>query len=290
MLVTSAFVKFYVQAPSPTTVSRNAVDVLMAAAHARSSKVLPEKIEKCKDEPFNSIVEWLKEENLTWKSSEVDSGTATNTVSTLQCVLWYIDGHHKNLADRSCSVPSIFSKFTGYNLPERSKHRRRSIQSFSREILRSHSQRLFGNLQNQFWLRNGWITFRREVELLAQLLSKYADLLDVKRAKITACHDSDVPVRSICDALSVLFIKPRHSKPPELVQISLAIAEVEVNVPVDLEDFLPSDRHRRYDCIQLLKCGLSAMLATYSPGSNVGSLHWLWRTDATDISSAINTC
>ena len=61
---------------------------------------------------------------------------------------------------------------------------------------------------------------------------------------------------------------------------------------MDLDDLLPRDRRRRYDRIQLLKCGLSfpVVLATYSPGSNVGSLHWLWRTDATDISSAINAC
>ena len=33
-----------------------------------------------------------------------------------------------------------------------------------------------------------------------------------------------------------------------------------------------------------------AILATYAPGSNIGSLHWLWQTDASDISSALQVC
>ena len=117
-LVTSAFgkyIKFYVcpkkaKSSAPAPVSRNAFEVMMTAACAQSSRVLPPKIGMCrtkKDELFNSIVEWLEKDNLTWKSSEVDSGTATNTVSTLQCALWYIDGHQKTLADRSCSVPKV---------------------------------------------------------------------------------------------------------------------------------------------------------------------------------------
>ena len=55
---------------------------------------------------------------------------------------------------------------------------------------------------------------------------------------------------------------------------------------------VPTDHRKRYDVIQQLKDGLlsPAILATYSPGSNVGNILWLWIADATDISSAIQSC
>jgi len=34
----------------------------------------------------------------------------------------------------------------------------------------------------------------------------------------------------------------------------------------------------------------AAILPTYSPGSNIGKIHWLWITDATNISLAIQFC
>jgi len=34
----------------------------------------------------------------------------------------------------------------------------------------------------------------------------------------------------------------------------------------------------------------SAVLATYPPGNNIENTHWLWFTDAMDISSALQSC
>ena len=80
--------------------------------------------------------------------------------------------------------------------------------------------------------------------------------------------------------------------PSYLSEISAAVCSAGVNVPVELDRLIPRDRHCRYDYVQVLKCGLSppVVLVTYSPGSNIGSYHWLWLTDATDISSALQSC
>ena len=61
---------------------------------------------------------------------------------------------------------------------------------------------------------------------------------------------------------------------------------------VDIDTLLPSDRRRHYDHIHLLKQGMSSptILATYAPGRNVGSRHWLWKTDSTEICSALQSC
>ena len=44
-------------------------------------------------------------------------------------------GHHGSLKDQSCPVPVVFSSYTGYNVPEYSKHRKRSIGNLSAESL-----------------------------------------------------------------------------------------------------------------------------------------------------------
>ena len=44
--------------------------------------------------------------------------------------------------------------------------------------------------------------------------------------------------------------------------------------------------------IQHLKCGLSstAVLLTYTPGSNLGNSHWIWFTNEDSISSVLKSC
>ena len=46
---------------------------------------------------------------------------------------------------------------------------------------------------------------------------------------------------------------------------------------------------RRYDYMEEAKKGLKVptILFTYSPGSNLCNLHWIWHTSATDINSAL---
>lgn len=113
-------------------------------------------------------------------------GIASNAVNTIRDTIWYIDGHHHTFADRACHVPAIFSAFVDYNNPERSKHRKRSASSLCADTLKSHSQRLYGNLQLPFWSREAWCGLKREVELLAQAIAKYADTLSVKKSRVNA--------------------------------------------------------------------------------------------------------
>ena len=133
---------------------------------------------------------------------------------------------------------------------------------------------------------------KAEVELLAKALAKYADCLCVKKARMTSLHASIVPARTFGNGLTVEYISSRLMVLTELDAFSAAVSSAGVNVAVDIDSLLPSDRRQRYDRIQLLKQGMSspAVLATYAPGGNVGSLHWLWQTDSTEISSALQSC
>jgi len=114
----------------------------MSAAVQQASVKYPDKVlaSNKKDELFNAILDWFMKDSLCWHPDEVQNGTAINTIKTLRDVLWYIDGHHSTLEERSCFIPSVFKPFVGYNQPERSKHRKRLSTSLSSDILKSHSK------------------------------------------------------------------------------------------------------------------------------------------------------
>ena len=75
--------------------------------------------------------------NLSWTPSEVDHGVAATTVRILTDTLWYIDGQHSQLSERSCEIPSTFKQFTDFNEPEIFKHKKQSALSLSGDTLSS---------------------------------------------------------------------------------------------------------------------------------------------------------
>ena len=84
---------------------------------------------------FNAVIDLLEEQKLSYSSAKAES-SGQNLVKMLTDCLWYIDGHHDSLKKQSCPVPPIFGPFTGYNVPERSKHRKRTTTNLSSDILK----------------------------------------------------------------------------------------------------------------------------------------------------------
>ena len=88
-----------------------------------------------KDKLYNEIVKFLATNNVGWCDPEYGKPLITDLCN----VLWYIDGHHEVLASRSCPIPSLFKSFVGFNKPELSKHRKRSISNMSKDKLLEYS-------------------------------------------------------------------------------------------------------------------------------------------------------
>lgn len=294
------YLKYYVKSSEVVpalSAGSNAFEVMMRAqktltassAQLRHPPKVPERNKR--DQLFNDLISMVESKGLEWKSDEVYCGSATKAVQALRDTLWYIDGSHHTLAERSCAVPEIFLKFSGYNRPEMSKHRKRAVDSLARDTLLSHSQSLFGVLHYAFWSRPEWMVFKASVEQLARSLASYSDSLVAKRARIQAVHTSECSVRNIGDSLSVRFTRIHHSPPPYLAPIAKAVAAAGLNVPVELGALLPTERRRRYDWVTDLKRGLQVPLVhlTYSPGSNLGNLFWVWHCTASDIDEVLQT-
>ena len=295
------FVKFYVKKNESTTVpgSTNgrpdAFAILMCSSREQfARKTLPSRVtvRNKKDELHNAIITFFEKEELKWNASEVEGGTAGNTILVLRDALWYIDGHYCKLAEHSCTVPVVFKQFSDYNVPQMSKHRKRVNTSLSAQVLQSHSQRLFASLQAGFWDRTCWKTLKTEVEVLARMLQKYANIVSEKRLKMMELHSSPEQVRTIANSMTVQHLATRHTLEQCLKGLSSAVEEAGPDVPVPLEKFLPSERHRRYEYMEHVKAGMNmpTVLVTYSPGRNIVNLHWIWHTTCTDISSALQSC
>lgn len=125
----------------------NAFDIMMNSARQIVSKSLPDispNPTNRKQELRNSFIQFLKEKGLCWFSSEVLA--SLSLVRTVVDILWLIDGHHDVFNSRSYPIPSLFSHFTGFNMPELSKHRKRAISNMSYHSLKLNSDALFGCL------------------------------------------------------------------------------------------------------------------------------------------------
>ena len=116
-------------------------------------------------------------------------------------------------------------------------------------------------------------------------------LLD-KRARIQLIHSSKEVTRNVAQNLTVSYMDKCHRPSRVLSSISDAITQIEPNIPFDLRPLLPGDRRRRYEWIQTLKLGLEVPIihVQYSPGSNIGDLHWIWQYTATNIDDALKNC
>ena len=76
-------------------------------------------------------------------------------VAIVDC-LWYLDGHHSALEKQSCTIPSLFTRFNGYNTPEATillkfRNTEREVsQVFLASPLRPWHPRCFTTCKNPF--------------------------------------------------------------------------------------------------------------------------------------------
>ena len=103
----------------------------------------------------NDVINFLEGRQLTWQRSEVE-GVEEAFVKDLVDTLWYMDGHNDVLRNRSHEIAKSLQQFTGYIVPEASKHRKRKLQNLFEFTLREFSNRLFTYLPGTYWERGGW--------------------------------------------------------------------------------------------------------------------------------------
>ena len=128
-------------------------------------------------------------------------------VSCLVDLLWYIDGHHDVFKNRFNSIPASVAQFSGYNTPEASKHRKRSLCNMSASVLHELANSMFRCLQGSYWLTApSWKSWKGDIEVLATSISDYATYLNEQNEKVKKHHSLSHPVRMISDCITIQLL------------------------------------------------------------------------------------
>ena len=264
-------------APRPTTV--NAFQILMASQVAqRRLSELPLPIgtpRNKKDKMFNDIVILFNQKE--WKWSDGGDTHGKKFIIDLRDVLWYIDGHHSMLEQRSCSIPEPFNKFVGYNTPEKSKHRKRQIGNLSLDALTKHVQALKQSQITSWMQQSRWRELRDCICKLTTVLDDHCTYLQEKCKSMKVRHDSMVVPDT--DSGTVRVLPTNTSVSCRIAPLDKIMQEKPCYEKVGINDFCSVDPKIKYQYVQDLKKGLTipCILYTASLGSNLGNHLFLWK-------------
>ena len=106
---------------------------------------------------------------------------AKKLLVTVRDILWYIDGHHIVFERFNKPIPSFFQAFTGFNIPELSKYRKRQTRNISADQLRDIALDISQLLLENYWERNNWRNIKFHFVDLFSSLSCYSDQLVEKK-------------------------------------------------------------------------------------------------------------
>ena len=116
-------------------------------------------------------------------------------------------------------------RFTDYNVPEQSKHKKRLTSNLSSDVLQEMSLELLTILSYPFWERSEWITLKPHFDALLISISSNSDYLIQKSKRMKEYHRSPTPAREISENLHIKRIESRvdHSLPSVLEPINQSV-------------------------------------------------------------------
>ena len=235
-----------------------------------------------KDHLFNSFVGQLKIMDLFWPIDSND--VADRFASSITEALWYLDGHHDLLSERSTTIPDFFSQFQGYNQPERSKHRKRTMTNLSYSVLEQHVDVLSSCLQCTYWDSSlPWRQFKTVVMSFVESLVGYMEHLSKKQKISFRNHRSPTPIRSLGDNIQLISLPVSSDYAPQLNSLVHAIEGIDCFSYVYVNDYAPEEPFLKFRYIENLKNGINtpALLFVHSPGSNIGNQYYIWKVTGT---------
>lgn len=258
---------------------------MMAAQRHRSMPHLPPRIDREKQTKkellYSDILALLENNEVAWNGVEAAHSHCVPLVQALVDCLWYIDGRHHVFEAQGCRIPEFFISFHGYNVPEASKHRKRSVGNMSYDHLQTLSSALCRRLEASYWKQRQFVAFKQHVDMLAGNIAQYCDYIKSQSKKMKLVHSSETSVGQVSDSLIVEVLKGSSTCFPCLNDLSTALQRMDTYYHLSVNEFCPPEAQPRYRFLQQLKCGLNVpiVLLTYSPGNNKGNLQFAWRYD-----------
>ena len=202
-------------------------------------------------------------------------------MNTLTETLWNLDGHAETLKSWGCGIPGMFEGFTGYNVPDKSKHRKRSHTNEYQKIVEL-SQGMFQICGSSYLKRGEWKAVYESILRLADNLRKYGTYLQSQNISSQTAQARKV-LRADVDEWKVyqanIFIES-STKRVRYQLLHEALRHSEPYQPIFLNEFAPTDRRRRSEYVNELV--FPCKTARYSYTGQQSHLHFVWKVDLTD--------
>ena len=278
------FISYFLVAPAasapPPRVS--AFDRMMAASKELHLPDAPTRGINKKLDLKADVLEWLKKENVGWRTEQLESHGAPFV--TLLCdVLWYVDPHQSTMKARGCGVPELLVQFMGYNQPAKHGH---SVQPLSRSTLDGFKGRI-EQCCLQLWIQKAAFKFLNDaVTGLLESLERYSAYLE-KQVKSTVSNQAKLqPVRTTDDACMTVLIQPTPAVLPKHVATYTSLLDklrsAALYEPVCVNDFEGSAgvsvfTYRRH-LAEVMPFPVRKFL--FSSGNNRGDYMFLWKVDS----------
>ena len=230
--------------PPPPQPPPNAFNILMASAKAALGKDLPEAVVHPKNnmERLRNRVLLDFEESFCNFPRDAGKGTCT-FVSRLCDLLYYIDGQLSKIEAVTSSERSIHpvfkQKFSGFNCPEQSKHRKRALNNLSEKKLESLAIQMQSYLHVMPW-----------AEIKIQIVDPVTDIeqycLCLRNQRMKSKLAQETPRSKLEVDCNVTIVKSNASIVNHMLSNLNAKLKIrEFYVPVPVREFLPSFDRRR---------------------------------------------
>ena len=201
----------------------NAFQILMSS---QRRVLLPKKVDTSRADQrmYNDIIDLLVSWNIGWMPDTVET-VGKNCVKVLSKALWYLDPHHGQFRDRSLALPACFEKFQGYNDWKRKKER---CPQLCQAELDRHIQALSTVLSQPWSHKPNFKTLQSKLVMLVETMKQYLGYL--KPVEENILLEIRTPVSSVCEPYQ---------------QLQEKLSTFDLNQPVFLNHFSPSDRYAR---------------------------------------------
>lgn len=294
------------QACLPATSDRNrpnAFQVMMAAARVADNESnipkVTEQPKNMKEQLMNEVLIFLSEMDCVFPAN---CGTGANSFVTKLCeMLYFLDGQYSKLEreiGKTKNVSDIFKKrFSGFNVPEKTKHRKRTLSNLSDKKLEHHAVSVREAIQSQVYLDSmAWAKVKLMILDVVDVVEQYCVNLRASRIKSKVSretHRSEVETRTKTTILPVNKGRLHHA----LIEVERQVEQAEPYAPVSIREYLPvCGRRRVFEMVEELKhrgmkIAVNCFHYVHHVGGNQTSLHFVWKgRDGEDDGTAINLC
>ena len=287
--------------PPPPPPPANAIQMMMTAARDAAGKDLPGPIQDPKhgiDKLRNAILSYFEEKGCRFPRNA--GPCATKLLSKLTDFLYYTDGQYRKLESvisRDKLVPPVFQeRFSGFNCPEKSKYKKRTLDNLSESKLEGFTVQIRETIQGQPYLNSmPWAEVKVQILDLVIVIERYC--LRLRNQRVRSKIVRETPRSHLEIATNITVMKANKGKVhPMLTDLDKELRSKDLYVPVAVREFLPTHERRRvHDLIEeLIHEGLTVKCVhkVVEVGGNKPSLHFVWRLGENDDDEGqlINRC